>query len=187
MTDDPIAELEEEFNSATARARKLVETTEPRLFTVRPNISAWSAAECLAHLSITTDMFLPVLAQAEEKARQAGAGKRRPRMDWIGAVLRWFMEPPVRTKVKTSAPLVPRAIRAKAEALGEFMSLQEKLVDLIHSARDLDISKVKIISPFDKRVRYNIYSAFRIVVAHQRRHLWQAEQAVENLRRMRAA
>jgi hypothetical protein len=42
---------------------------------------------------------------------------------------------------------------------------------------------MKIISPFDRRVRYNVFSAFRIVVAHQRRHLWQAEQAVASLRR----
>jgi hypothetical protein len=26
-------------------------------------------------------------------------------------------------------------------------------------------------------VRYNVYSAFRVVTAHERRHLWQARRA----------
>jgi hypothetical protein len=184
MSTDALADVEAELNEATERARKLVQTTEPRLFTVRPNLSSWSAAECLAHLSISTELFLPLLTTSIDTAVKSGQKtKRPPRMDWLGAVLRWFLEPPVRTRVKTTAPFVPRAVRAKAEALGEFTSLQGKLLDLIHAARDLDLRKLKIVSPFDKRVRYNVFSAFRIVIAHQRRHLWQAEQAVSALRR----
>jgi hypothetical protein len=75
-------------------------------------------------------------------------------------------------------------VRAKAEAFGEFASLQQKLAELIQAARDIDLTRVKIISPFDKRVKYNVFSAFRILVAHERRHLWQAEQAVAALRRV---
>jgi hypothetical protein len=73
-------------------------------------------------------------------------------------------------------------VRAKADAFGEFAALQSKLIDTLHEARDLDLRKIKLTSPFDKRVRYNLYSAFRIITAHQRRHLWQAEQAVARLR-----
>lgn len=102
-------------------------------------------------------------------------------MDLIGRVLAWFLEPPIRKKVKTAAPFVPRSTRAKAEAFGEFASLQEKLLDLLREAREADL-RTKIVSPFDRRVRYNLYSAFRIVAAHERRHLWQAEQAVAELR-----
>jgi len=78
---------------------------------------------------------------------------------------------------------VPRSVRAKAEAFGEFASLQSKLAEQLTAARGIDLMKIKIVSPFDKRVRYNVYSAFRIVIAHQRRHLWQAEQAIASLRR----
>ena len=174
--------LEAELNEATARARRLVESTEPRLFTVRPHPSSWSASECIAHLNISTESFLPVLHEAIEGARRRGLTGGRLSMDWLGAILRWFLEPPVRKRVKTTAPFVPRAVRAKAESLAEFSMLQLKLMDLLHQARGLAVSRVKIISPFDKRVRYNVYSAFRITAAHQRRHLWQAEQAVEALR-----
>jgi len=104
-------------------------------------------------------------------------------MDMIGRLLKWFLEPPIRKRVSTTAPFVPRSVRAKAEAFGEFSTLQSKLLDLVQDARELDLKKMKIVSPFDRRVKYNVYSAFRILVAHQRRHLWQAEQAVAELRK----
>jgi hypothetical protein len=181
---DAIEGVEKELNDATQRAWTLVQSTDGRLFTVRPNTSSWSAAECLSHLSISTELFLPVLQKAIDDARKRGlAPKHQPKMDVLGRVLRWFLEPPIRQRVKTSAPFVPRSVRAKAEAFGEFAALQSKLAEQLAAARDVDLNKVKIVSPFDKRVRYNVYSAFRIVIAHQRRHLWQAEQAVASLRR----
>ena len=181
---DPITEVEREFNDATKRAWTLVHNTDGRLFTVRPSPGSWSAAECISHLSISTQMFLPVLKSAVEDAKKRGlTSERPPKMDLLGRVLAWFLEPPIRQRVKTAAPFVPRSVRAKSEAFGEFASLQDRLVELLHAARGLDLRKVKIVSPFDRRVRYNAFSAFRIVVAHQRRHLWQAEQAVAALRR----
>ena len=42
---DALDSVEQELNDATERARRLVDTTEPRFFTVRPHPSSWSAAE----------------------------------------------------------------------------------------------------------------------------------------------
>jgi DinB superfamily len=181
---DAIEGVERELNEATHRAWTLVQSTDGRLFTVRPNATSWSAAECLSHLSISSEMFLPVLQKAIDDARKKGVEpKGVPKMDLIGRILRWFLEPPIRQRVKTAPPFVPRSVRAKAEAFGEFAALQSKLTELLVAARNIDLGRVKIVSPFDRRVRYNLYSAFRILVAHQRRHLWQAEQAVAALRR----
>lgn len=175
--------LETELSEATDQARTLVDSTDGRLFTVRPNPQSWSAAECIAHLSISTELFLPALREAIDDARRRNvAANGEPSMDLLGRILRWFLEPPIRQRVKTRAPFVPKSTRAKAEAFGEFSAGQAKLLDLLREARSLDLKKIKIVSPFDKRVRFNLYSAFRIVAAHQRRHLWQASRAIEALK-----
>jgi hypothetical protein len=185
---DAIEDVEKELNAAMQRAWTLVSSTEPRLFTVRPHPAAWSAAECLAHLSLSSESFIPIIRQAIDDGRTRGiTSKKNPKMDVFGKVLKWFLEPPIRKKIKTGAPFVPRSVRAKAEAFGEFSALQSKLVDLLEEARGLDLRRIKILSPFDKRVRYNLYSAFKIIAAHERRHLWQAEQAIADLKRARAA
>jgi hypothetical protein len=181
---DAVEQLEKELNQATARAWSLVSSTDGRLFTVRPSPGSWSAAECISHLSISSESFLEPLRKAIDDARAKKLfPKRPPKMDLLGRVLKWFLEPPIRQRVKTSAPFVPKSVRAKAEAFGEFAGLQAKVADLLHEARDLDLGRMKIVSPFDKRVRYNVYSAFHILVAHERRHLWQAEQAIAALRK----
>jgi hypothetical protein len=181
---DALEDVEKELNQATARAWALVSSTDGRLFTVRPTPTSWSAAECIAHLTISSQSFLAPLQKAIEVARAKGlTAKRRPKMDLLGRTLRWFLEPPIRQRVKTAAPFVPRAVRAKAEAFGEFAGLQSKLTDILRDASDLDLNRMKIVSPFDKRIRYNFYSAFRIVAAHERRHLWQAEQAIAALKK----
>ncbi|HEX2835165.1 MAG TPA: DinB family protein [Thermoanaerobaculia bacterium] len=181
-THEVMTDIERELNDATARAWSLVKSTDGRLFTVRPDPKSWSAAECISHLSISTEMFLPVLRDALDDARRRKLVARKPpKMDLLGRILRWFLEPPIRQRVKTAAPFVPKSVRAKAEAFGEFASLQDRLAELIRAAADLDLARIKVVSPFDKRVKYNAYSAFRIITAHQRRHLWQAEQAIHTL------
>ena len=183
-----LEEVESELSEATSRAWQLVRTTDGRLFTVRPTPRDWSAAECIAHLSLSTEQFLPILQKAIDDGRNKGlTSTRKPAMDVVGRAFRWFLEPPIRKRVKTAGRFVPRSARAKAEAFGEFATLQSKLVDALHSAEGLDLRKIKVVSPFDKRVKYNLYSAFRILVAHQRRHLWQAEQAVAEVKRGAAA
>jgi hypothetical protein len=181
-------EVETELSEATSRAWQLVRSTDGRVFTVRPTPRDWSAAECIAHLSLSTEQFLPVLQKAIDEAQKKGwTSQKKPAMDVVGRALRWFLEPPIRKRVKTAGRFVPRSARAKAEAFGEFAALQSKLVDAVHAAEGLDVRKIKVTSPFDRRVKYNLYSAFKIVVAHQRRHLWQAEQAVAQVKRGAAA
>ncbi|MFZ2490804.1 MAG: DinB family protein [Thermoanaerobaculia bacterium] len=180
--------LQGELDAALARARRLLDETDGRCFTVRPKVSSWSAAECLGHLSVSTELFLPVLRRAIDDAKERGlSSTARPRMDLLGRVLKWFLEPPIRSRFKTTAPFVPRSTRTKADSFSEFAGLQKRLAEMLGELQPLDTSKIKIVSPFDKRVRYNVFSAYHIIAAHQRRHLWQAEQAVASVRAVRQA
>ena len=52
------------------------------------------------------------------------------------------------------------------------------MLDALYDVSD----KVKLVSPFNARLKYNALAAFRILAAHQRRHLWQAERALESAR-----
>jgi hypothetical protein len=175
-------ELTTELNEATERARRLVERTDGRVFTVRPSPQHWSAAECLSHLTLTGQAFVPVIQQAIRSAKKSGAkGSGRARMDVLGSVMRWLMEPPARSHFKTAAPFVPRAARPKAEAFAEFASLQSQLMYEVLESGDVDFGAIRVVSIFNRRIRYNLYSAFRIIGAHERRHLWQAENAVDEV------
>lgn len=180
-----VDDVENELEAASQRARALIEKTDARLFTIRPGTGRWSVAECLAHLTLTSESFVPILHEAIVRARATPAA-RPPRMDLVGRLLRWFLEPPIRKRVETSSPFVPRSIRARAEALADFTNRQHEILELLRSARGVDLGSAKVVSPFDTRVKYNLFSAFAILAAHQRRHLWQAEQTLEEVSQARA-
>lgn len=174
------AQITSELNEATQRARKLVETTDGRVFTVRPHPNSWSAAECLAHLTLTGKAFVPTIQEAVAKAKKKKMSKH-PHIDPIGSAMRWLMEPPARTRFKTNPPFVPRAARPKFDAWAEFASVQSQLMYEALEANDVEFRAVRVVSVFDRRIHYTLYWAFRIIAAHERRHLWQAEQAVSEV------
>ena len=60
----------------------------------------------------------------------------------------------------------------------DFAALQQKLLEQIRLADGLALDQYLIPSPFAKSMRYNLYSAFVLIAVHERRHLWQADQAI---------
>lgn len=167
-----------ELAAATARLEALVEGLPAGGWGRRPAGGGWSAGECIVHLNATTRAFLPVLADAVERAREhPPAGPRRLRRDPLGWLLCRMLEPPARLKTRTAAPFVPAAAGEPAAEVAEWRRLQDELAALAESAAGLALDRVKVVSPFDPRARYSAYSALRILTAHQRRHLWQAERA----------
>ena len=59
--------------------------------------------------------------------------------------------------------------------MADFDQLQVTLASLVRSADGLPIDEVRLESPFDRRVKYNLYSTFVIIPRHQMRHIVHAE------------
>ena len=70
---------------------------------------------------------------------------------------------------------MPSAVEPKNRVLDVFDALQEQLMRYVRDADGLDLGRLRIVSPFDTRLKYNLYSCLRIIPAHQRLHLAQAE------------
>jgi len=93
-------------------------------------------------------------------------------------MLNWSLEPRPWLKVKTTPGFQPLEVGPVLDVLPSFLERQERLVEALRSAQGLDLAAGTIVSPFNERIRYNVYSAFRIIETHERRHLSQAEAAV---------
>jgi hypothetical protein len=63
-----------------------------------------------------------------------------------------------------------------------FLDRQQGIIQNLRKSRGLAVDSVKIASPFSQRVYYSVWSSFVVTAAHERRHLWQAEQAAHSLR-----
>ncbi|HKV62146.1 MAG TPA: DinB family protein [Candidatus Acidoferrum sp.] len=146
-----------------------------------PGRGCWSAAECIAHLNLSNRAYLSLLDSAIEELRKKKLSSDGPfRLNWNARLLKYWLEPPSRLRLPTGAGFQPAAVKDADAALGEFQAIGKELEEKLNSARGLALDQIKIISPFAENMKYNAYSAFVLIAAHNRRHLWQAEQALRS-------
>jgi len=169
--------------AAQARLHRLAGSTPPGSWLTRADPDRWSAGECVAHLNLTAIAFLPLIRTAlAEAAAIVGGAPARLRRDPTGWLLWRTAGPPVRFRVRTAAQFVPAGAEPLSQLLTTFDRLQQQQLDVVAQADGRPIHMVKITSPFDPRLRYNLYACLTILPPHQERHIWQAEQVLEQLR-----
>jgi DinB family protein len=184
IVQQQLATIIHSLESAQARLRHLSDNVAEKVWSRRGADGQWSAADCVEHLNITSHAFLPRLRDASVEARQLRAD---PTTHYKRDAIGWFLSMmigPMRhigrlrlVKVKTLAPFVPKGGKSRSQLLSEFVRMQADLVTLIRSADGLPLDRVKIVSPFGERIKYNAYSAMVVVARHQHRHIDQAEEA----------
>jgi len=172
-----------EFESARDRLHSLAQGVPEEYWTQHPDRTRWSIAECIAHLNLTSSAYLPLLRDGIAQAQGLeDRVPRRYRRDPIGWLLWKAAGPPVRFRAKTTPPFVPTVANAPGQLIAEFERLQTEQLACVQEADDLRVDRVKIISPFNARLKYNLYASLTILPRHQHRHLWQAEQVWHALR-----
>lgn len=169
------------FESAQLRLEKLAESIPEAAWEERTEQRKWSVAECVAHLNLTSEAYIPRIHVA---LREAGAMKKTRNTEFKRDLAGWFfgmmvgplpMLGTVRIgKVKTAPDFVPTGKHPKAQTLATFKRDQDQLIALIKEADGLPIDDVKIRSPFGEKISYNCYSALVILDRHEHRHLDQA-------------
>ena len=167
-----------DFRHAMGEARNLLTYTGEEALRKRRSPSSWSALECIVHLNLATTAMLPGIRQAVEAAQQGSDDKPIYKMDLAGRLLAWSLEPPVFIKLKAPQIAQPLECAGPEPVLQEFEELHAQLIELLHASAGKTIDQQKMKSPF-ANMHYNAYSAFRIIAAHDRRHLWQAHKALD--------
>jgi hypothetical protein len=168
--------IDAEFRSAQDRLHALVRQVPEERWRVRGDPRRWSVGECVEHLNLTGRAYLPILEIAVAEARALrGPGPRRYRRDLIGWLLWKGTGPPVRLRTRTSAPFIPAGLSSPDALVAEFDRLQAAQLGQLHAADGTPMERVRVTSPFDSRIAYNLFACFGILPRHQHRHLWQAE------------
>jgi len=165
-----------DFRHAVDEARNLLTYTNEEALRRRPTAASWSALECVAHLNLATGAMLPGIRDAVEAAPARSDDKQNYKLDFAGRLLAWSLEPPVFLKMKAPKLAQPIESAEPERTLQEFERLHDELVGLLHASAGKAIDQQKMKSPF-ANMHYNAYAAFRIIAAHDRRHLWQARKA----------
>jgi hypothetical protein len=142
----------------------------------RPAPRRWSIVENVDHLTTTGRVYLPAFDDAVDVARSRSLYREGPfRYGVLERLMAWSMEPPIRFRLRNPRSLTPGPLRPLDDAMRDFHALQRELRDRIRGANGLDLSVTKVRSPLARWLVLSMGAAFRILRAHERRHLWQAQ------------
>jgi len=173
------------LESADARLHRIVDQLPDTRWASRPGPGRWSAAECVEHLNLTSEAYIPLLRRALETAVRSPRNEpHRYRRDFLGWLFSVMVGPLPRVgkkalgKVKTTRDFVPPSMANREEVVGEFDRLQSELITITREAEGFPLEKMMIVSPFGGKIRYNFFAALRILPRHQERHLDQAAAAI---------
>lgn len=172
-----LAEISSQLQSNSLQVVELFSGLHAHQLNLRLESDSWSIAECIVHLNLFSEAFVPAIRQSCEYARAEEWFSDGPfKMDVMGRLLKYALEPPSKWKAVTTAAFEPTIIEPLEQVVPTFLEFQSQLTEIVDIASGLDLNRIKIVSPVSSRVRYNLYSCFLIIAAHQRRHLWQADQ-----------
>lgn len=170
--------LRGELEAVVHRGNELVARLDDERLMRRPAPASWSVAENVEHLSATAATFARrIRRKLDASTVQQTATHERPSI--MGGIWRRLVEPPVRVKLKVpAAALQPGEIVSRDALLVRFDETHGALLALLDESDSYDRMRVRISTPFARRITVNLLDTFAVLAAHGRRHVWQAERAV---------
>ena len=180
--DFDLSALVMEIEANLSHAETLTHGISARQFNWRPVPGQWSMGECFAHLNIVDGGDLQPIRQAVEDGHARKINGSGPfTYGWLSRKFVASMEPPAKRKFKAPTAYQPPPEVDLGQALAEFRRIGAELRKLTERANGLDLARVKTLMsalpPFLRPfVKMPLGARLGLITAHDRRHLWQAEQ-----------
>ncbi len=138
--------------------------------------TTWSVAQTLDHVALTNNMYVGAMLKAV-------AAAPRPTRLWSGRITPGYfgqkfienLEPPVkRVKVKAPKEVIPASRKTADEVLTAFADSHRGIRQVIDESTGMDLNEITFVNPFARLLRPRLGTGLLILMAHERRHLWQA-------------
>ena len=145
----------------------------------RPDATRWSVAQCLEHLAIGAEVYASPMRGALDQAQRETSVRRGPfAPGFFGRKFANSLEPPVKFRGRAPKAIIPSSTLSRAEILSRFHSSHATMKAMAREAATIDANRATFQNPFLKMIRMKVSTAFHVINAHDRRHLWQAEQVM---------
>ena len=170
-----VAEWAKAMAAQATRARAIAEPLRATQLCERPHPKSWSVAHCFDHLATTLAAYRPFFERGLEAAEAKGTSGSGYRPGWFG---RWFVRMAGEGARKLPAPkmFLPEE-DASPGALERFIGELESFRALLSRADAVDLNATKFRSPASGLLKFRIGEGIDLMVAHNARHLGQAERA----------
>lgn len=150
-------------------------------FNWSPGPGRWSMAGCFDHLNKSAQgVFIPKIDGAIATARARHLTSGGPFS--YSAFERWAIrtnDAPAKMKFKAPKAMQPPPHLDLDQVRAEFLKWQDELSTRLRGADGLDLRRAKEVFPFWP-LKWSLGSLILMMIAHERRHVWQAREVRQN-------
>jgi hypothetical protein len=178
-----LADIRAELDSIARDVTSTLGALDERQLNWRPDESRWSVAQCLDHLLATNREMFGAMDRALDPAHPRSVWQRLPFTPALfGRVMIQSLTPTAKRKFPAPPTAHPSTSTIDAAIVRRFIDGQRQAIARVQAlegggaGRDPD--RVIMVSPFAAFITYSVLDAWRIIVAHERRHLAQAQRVV---------
>ena len=141
----------------------------------RLSAAQWGLADICSHLAAITTLYLPSLDDAIRRGHGDAAYSDRPfQGNVMSRFLVWTIEPPVRVRLRSPKALLPRPAEDPVESRQRYRAAQAAFELRLERAAGLDLAHIGVTLPTITQARFALGTVLALLLAHERRHLWQA-------------
>lgn len=148
--------------------------------TWKENKSSWNILECLEHLNLYGDFYLPAI----EKQLQQSTTKNEMefKSGFLGNYFAKSMLPKEKlNKMKTFKDKNPLDATLDTAVITKFIDQQHQLIGLLNQSRNVSLNKVKIPTSISSLLRLKLGDTYLFYVNHIIRHLAQINRIQESM------
>ena len=151
---------------------------------LKPEEGGWSIAQNMHHLIVINSSYFPILSDLREaKYKRPFFGRFSFLVNLFGKMILKSVHPSRQKKIKTFPIWEPSDTKFSDDLFIQFEAHQEELKQAITKSENLIATDTVIASPANKNIVYTLETAFEIIVTHEERHLSQAREIHEIMRR----
>jgi hypothetical protein len=146
----------------------------------KPNAESWSVAQCFEHLIVTNSGYFPIIKKLVSGEYKHSLKERFPLLPKLfGKIVINAVKPEAPRKVKAATKFQPSNSALDAGIINKFVGHQQEIIEHIKMTENLNLSKIIITSPIINLITYSLLDAYKIIVAHEQRHLSQAKRVMQ--------
>lgn len=144
----------------------------------RENKESWNILECLEHLNLYSDYYLPEIEKIISNAKSQNEPIFKSGM--LGNYFAESMLPRAKpNKMKTLKDKNPINRNLDISTIDRFITDQLKMIELLKRSKSISLNKEKIAISLSKFIKLKLGDTFRFIINHNIRHISQIENNIK--------
>ena len=180
QTGGELGGLLEELAAVTREAREVFGGLSAAQLNWKPSAEQWSVGQCFDHLIKTNSTFFPDMRRVAAGTYKSSLwGRVSPLSGFFGRFILKSLDPEKGRRTKAPRVFEPAKSEVAADVIVKFVRHQSEVSQLMRETAGADLRGLKVTSPVSPVATYSLLDAYRIVVAHERKHFEQARRVTQ--------